>query len=186
MSGSESAGQAVVVRTTEELSDEVRAEIIRVCIAAHDSEAFANLFTFIPSGGRHFLAYAGDDLVSHAVVTTRWLQPDGLPQLRTGFVDAVSTLPEQQGKGFASAAMRALAGAITDYEIGCLQTDIAPFYERLGWELWLGPLGGRAGDGTLVPTPDQRGVMILRLAKTPPIDLETLLTIEQTPSRIWE
>ena len=36
------------------------------------------------------------------------------------------------------------------------------------------------------PLPDQRGVMILRLRDTPSLDLDTLLTIEVQPTRIWE
>lgn len=175
-----------IVRSTEDLSDDERASIIRVCIAAHDNEDFANLFTFIPSGGRHVLAQMGAELVSHAVVTTRWVQPDGHEPLKTAYVDAVSTTPAQQGSGFASATMRTLAGSIDDYVIGCLQTDIPGFYERLGWELWRGPLGGRAEDGTVIPTPQQHGVMILRTGRTPALDLDSLLTVEQQPSRIWE
>ena len=81
--------------------------------------------------------------------------------------------------------MRRLAGAIDDYEVGCLQTDRPTFYEHVGWEVWRGPLAGRSDDG-LVPTPEQRGVMVLRLASTPPLDLDALLTIECQPARIWE
>ena len=171
---------------TEELSEARRNEIIDVCIAAHDEENFRNLFLkYIPSGGRHFLGSVGDQLVSHAVVTRRGAQPEGLPVLRTAFVDAVSTLPAYEGQGCGSAVMRRLAAEIPDFEIGCLQTDIPGFYERLGWELWRGPLAGRGTDG-LIPTPDQRGVMVLQLPSTPSLDLDALLTIEQQPDRIWE
>lgn len=171
---------------TEDLTAAEREEIIEVCVAAHDKEDFRNLFrVYIPSGGRHFLAYSDDEIVSHAVVTTRWAQPEGLHVLKTAFVDAVSTHPAHQGRGYSSAAMRRLAEDVGDFEIGCLQTDIAPFYERLGWELWRGPLAGRTDDG-LVPTPDQRGVMVLRLEKTPALDLDALLTIERQSGRIWE
>src|SRR6185437_10325701 len=170
---------------TEALTPELRETVIAVCVAAHRSEDFRKLFTYIPSGGRHFLAYCGDELVSHAVATTRWAQPGGHPILQTAFVDAVSTLPAYEGRGYGSAAMNALIAAVGDYEIACLQTDVPGFYERLGWELWRGPLGGRGEDG-LIPTPDQRGVMVHRLPRTPAIDLDTLLTIEPQPTRIWE
>jgi hypothetical protein len=46
-------------------------------------------------------------------------------------------------------------------------------------------LSGRSDDGP-IPTPDQRGVMILRLAGTPALDLDEGLSIERQPSRIWE
>ena len=156
-----------------------------MCIAAHENDDFNNLFTFIPSGGRHFLAFRGLELVSHAVVTTRWAQPSGQRVLRTAYVDAVATLPEYQGLGHGSAVMRRLAAEIDDYEIACLQTDRPGFYERLGWEVWRGALAGRS-EGGLIPTPQQRGVMVLRLPRTPPLDLELQLTIECQPERIWE
>jgi aminoglycoside 2'-N-acetyltransferase I len=176
----------VSVLTTEALTAAQRTSVIDVCITAHDKEEYEHLFSQIPSGGRHFLAYRGEELVSHAVVTTRWAQPEGRQALRTAFVDAVSTLPTYQGRGYGSATMSRLASEIGDYEIGCLQTDHeVAFYERLGWELWLGPLAGRNDEG-LIPTPQQRGVMVLRLPRTPPIDVVTRLTIECQPDRIWD
>jgi aminoglycoside 2'-N-acetyltransferase I len=176
----------VTVLPTEDLTVAQRSAIIDVCIAAHTNDDFRNLFSYyIPSGGRHFLVHEGRRLVSHAVVTTRSAQPEGHPVLKTAYVDAVSTLPAEQGKGYASAAMRRLACEITDYELGCLQTDRPTFYDRLGWELWRGPLAGRSDDGSLIPTPDQRGVMVLRLPQTPPLDLEGGLTIEPQAKRIW-
>jgi hypothetical protein len=123
--------------------------------------------------------------VSHAVVTTRWAQPAGHEALKTAYVDAVSTVPAYQSQGHSSAVMRRLGESIDDYEIGCLQTDLVGFYERFGWEFWTGPLAGRDED-ELVPTPDQRGVMILRLPSTPPLDLDTGLSIERQPTRFWE
>ena len=176
----------VEIYTTEDLTEGLRTAVTEVCVAAHREEEFHLMFTkYITGGGRHFLAYLGDELVSHAVVTTRGVQPVGSPVLRTAFVDAVSTRPEHEGKGYGGATMRQLAASIDDYEIGCLQTDIPGFYEPLGWELWRGPLAGRGDDG-LIPTPDQRGVMVLRRPTTPPLDLDGLLTIEPQRHRIWE
>lgn len=181
------SGDTIIVTMlpTEELTTAQRSSVIDVCIDAHSNDDFRNLFTYIPSGGRHFLAHRGSELVSHAVVTTRWAQPEGQPELKTAYVDAVATQPVYQGRGYASATMRRLAAEISDYEIGCLQTDRPTFYERLGWELWRGPLAGRSEDGS-IPTPDQRGVMVLRLPRTPPFDLDMELTIECQPGRIWE
>jgi len=176
----------VTMLPTEELTEAHRSSVIDVCIAAHDEEEFKNLFrVYIKSGGRHFLTFRGTELVSHAVVTTRWVQPEGHRILKTAFLDAVSTLPEYQGRGYGTVTLRRAAEAITDYDIGCLQTDKPGFYDRMGWELWRGPLAGRCEHG-LIPTPDQRGVMVLRLSQTPQLDLDALLTIEQQPNRIWE
>jgi aminoglycoside 2'-N-acetyltransferase I len=178
---------AVRVFTSGELAAAgLRQAVIDVCRAAHEDNAFRYMFTkYFSSDARHFLAYDGETLVSHAVVSTRGVQPEGLPILRTAFVDAVSTLPSRQKQGYGSATMQRLAETIGDYEIGCLQTDRTSFYAHLGWEKWRGPLAGRSDDGP-IPTPDQGGVMVLRLPNTPPFDLDAALTIECQPERIWE
>lgn len=168
---------------TEDLNAAARTAIIKLCVAAHREEDFKNLFSYIPSGGRHFLAYYEKQLVSHAVVTTRWLQPEGQPLLKTAYVDAVATLPMYQGQGYGSAVMQHLADNIADYDMACLETERPGFYERLGWELWRGPLAGKKGT-ELIPTPDQTGIMILRLPHTPELALDRSLTIEHD-GRIW-
>jgi len=169
---------------TEELDAPSRAAIIQVCLAAFQEDDFNHLFTrYITAGGIHVFAYRAHELVSHAVVTTRWLQPEGLPLLRTAYVDAVATLPAYQGQGIASMVMRQLAALLADFEIACLETGRVSFYARLGWEAWRGPLAGRRV-GELVPTPDQKGVMILRLARTPPLDINSSLTLEYD-GRLW-
>jgi aminoglycoside 2'-N-acetyltransferase I len=170
---------------TEELDTDTRNAIVNVCVIAHQEEDFKNLFSYVPSGGWHFLAFQGEQLVSHAMVTTRWLQPEGQPLLKTAYVDAVATLPTAQGRGHGSTLMRYLAGKIGDeYVIGCLETDRVEFYERLGWETWRGPLAGRSEQG-LIPTPAQKGIMVLRLSQTPALNLDSTLTIECQAERIW-
>jgi aminoglycoside 2'-N-acetyltransferase I len=119
------------------------------------------------------------------MLTTRWLQPEGQPLLKTAYVDAVSTLPIYQGQGYGSAVMRGLAGEIeAEYMIACLETDKEGFYKRLGWQTWRGPLAGRK-EGELVPTPQHHGIMVLRLSQSPALDLDAMLTIECQPGRIW-
>lgn len=170
---------------TEDLNADTRAAIIQVCIAAHQEEDFNNLFVYVPAGGWHFLAHRADELVSHAMVTTRWLQPAGHPLLKTAYIDAVSTWPPYQGLGYGSALMRQLARDIErEYVIACLETGRETFYERLGWHTWRGPLAGRSEQG-LIPTPEQRGVMVLQLSQTPPLVLDSALTIECQKNRIW-
>jgi aminoglycoside 2'-N-acetyltransferase I len=170
---------------TEELDTSARNAIVDLCIAAHQEEDFRNLFSYVPAGGLHVLAFADKQLVSHALVTTRWLQPEGHPVLRTAYIDAVATLPGFQGQGHGSALMQSLASRIDgECVIGCLETDRVEFYERLGWKLWRGPLAGRSEHG-LIPTPEQRGIMVLQLSQTPALDLDSMLTIECQPSRIW-
>ena len=175
-----------MIRTlrTRELDEATRSAIVRLCIDAHHEEDFRNLFSYLPPDGLHVLGYRGEQLVGHAVVTTRWLQPQDLPLLRTAYVDAVATSPAHQRQGVGSAVMSHLASVVTDYDVACLETDRVSFYARLGWEEWRGLLAGRSDSG-LIPTPDQKGVMILRLPRTPELDPEALLTIEASAVRIW-
>jgi aminoglycoside 2'-N-acetyltransferase I len=162
--------------------------IVRMCTAAHGND-FGSLFSFLPPEGLHVIGWmnaeADAEVAGHAVITTRWLQPQGLPLLRTAYVDAVATLPACQPQGIGSAVMRRLAeeAASEGYEIAGLESGLRGFYERLGWEQWRGPLAGRTETG-LAPTPEQDGIFILRLPKTPPLDLHGLLTIE-AGGRIW-
>lgn len=170
---------------TEELKEPIRKAIIELCVEAHQEQDFRNLFTYVPSGGWHFLAYHNELLVSHAMVTTRWLQTEDLLLLKTGYIDAVATLPAYQGQGLGSALMQQLASEIDpEYVIACLETDRETFYERLGWQTWRGPLAGR-GEHGMIPTPEQHGVMVLRLSQTPTLDFDSMLTIECQSGRIW-
>jgi aminoglycoside 2'-N-acetyltransferase I len=172
------------VRRTRQLDTATRVAIVELCTEAFGKD-FSGLFLHLPTEGLHFIAHHGNQIVSHAVVTTRWVQPEWLPILRTAYVDAVATLPADQRRGYGSAVMRELAVHVTDYDLACLQTNSPAFYEQLDWQRWRGPRAGRSPDGQLTPTPDQQNIMILRLPHTPPLDLDRLLTIEMQTGRIW-
>lgn len=176
----------LAVANTADLDAAARSAIIEVCRAAFQKDEFYQLFSYLTSGGRHVLAFRQDELVSHAVVTTCWLQPEGRPELKTAYVDAVATVPAHQGQGYGSALMKHLAQHVEDYAIAALATESNGFYVRLGWQrqTWRGPLAGR-GEAGLIPTPHETGVMSLRLPHTPPLDLDGALSIECQPDRIW-
>jgi aminoglycoside 2'-N-acetyltransferase I len=169
---------------TADMDEASRAEVVRLCVDAHQEDDFFNLFSYLPPEGLHVLAHIDDRLVGHAVVTTRWVQAGRGPLLRTAYVDAVATSPSEQGRGIGRAVMEYLASAVDDFDLACLETDRVGFYSSLGWEEWRGPLGGRSPEG-IIPTPDQTGVMFLRLDRTPELDMSQMLTIEAHPARIW-
>ncbi len=123
--------------------------------------------------------------MSHACWVTRWLQPEGLPLLKTAYVEAVATIPALQGKGFGSAVMRGVATEIQEYALGglCAAHDHMSFYQRLGWEMWRGPKVIRTPKGPLA-TPDE-DVMIFRTAHTPPLDVTTMITAEWREGDLW-
>ncbi len=169
------------VTRAEDFTTANKAEIVSLCSAAYE-ERFDHLFEMLP-GSTHVLARLDGKLVSHAAWVTRWLQPEEHALLRTAYVEAVATAPEYQGRGFATAVMKELEAQIGSYDLGALSPSDATFYERLGWELWRGPLAIRTESG-LFPTPDEE-VMILRLAGLPNLDLRGRLTAEWRSGELW-
>jgi aminoglycoside 2'-N-acetyltransferase I len=156
-------------------------EIINLCSAAYEMD-FSHLFETLP-GSTHVLAWLNGEMVSHAAWVTRWLQPEGQKLLRTAYVEAVATAPEHRGQGLATAVLKELQIQIRDYQLGALSPSDPAFYERLGWELWQGPLAIRLPN-ELLPRPDGR-VMILRLDSTPQLDLNSPLTAELQTANLW-
>ena len=169
------------------LDNRTRAEIISLCETAY-KEDFSGLFEDF-TGTVHVLARAASGvLTSHAMWVTRWLQPAGHSLLRTAYVEAVATAPDQQGRGFGTAVMDRLWDAVradSAWELAALSPAVPDFYSRRGWEPWLGPLAIRH-DGALEPTPPDELVMVRRLPRTPPTIVTTsLLTAEWRVGEVW-
>lgn len=165
-----------------ELTQNDRQALIDLCTAAYE-EAFDHLFDSLPDS-THIIARINNEIVSHAAWVTRWLQPEGLSELRTAYIEAVATLPRYQGQGFGSAVMRNLVPLIKDYELAALSPSYSAFYARLGWELWQGLLFIRTAEG-LEASPADEEVMILRLPQTPPLDLHAGLSAEWRIGELW-
>jgi aminoglycoside 2'-N-acetyltransferase I len=157
------------------------AEVLALCNRAYEENLGPLFETFEDS--THALGSLSGSIVSHAMWVTRWLQPGNGPLLRTAYVEMVATDPVYQRRGFASLVMSRLAEAIVDFDLGGLCPAIPLMYARLGWEFWRGPLFIRRA-GRLIPTPDEE-VMILRLPRTPPLDLEAPLSIEWREGELW-
>lgn len=174
----------IQLKRTEDLDEAMRAHIINLCIDAHGEPGFSHLFEMVPAGGLHVFATINDQVIGHAMVTTRWAQPEGYSELRTAYIDAVSTSPAHQRQGIGSLVMMELVKRLNDFQIACLETDKPAFYERLGWRIWRGPKAGRSEHG-LIMTPSDQIVMVHTLAGPPVLNLEGLLTIECQSNRIW-
>ena len=115
----------------------------------------------------HFVVAEAGVVVAHAAVVDRTLEWDGRP-LRTGYVEAVATLPERQGQGLGSAVMRAVTAFLDDrYELGALNTATPEFYAQLGWVPWPGRTGVRRPEGVRL-TPDEYGKVFVRLSEASP------------------
>jgi len=98
--------------------------------------------------------------------------------------DGHKTEEAYRDRGFATAMMRRLASEIRDFDLAALSPFSVAYYERLGWELWRGPLWIRTEDGPL-PSPADEAVMILRLPHTPILDLRQPLSAEWREGELW-
>jgi aminoglycoside 2'-N-acetyltransferase I len=172
---------SVKAARADELAPDLRAMVLALCSRAYGEELDRLFATFV--NPTHVLGFVGGALVSHAMWVTRWLQQGDGPWLRTAYVEMVATEPGHQRHGFATAVLRRLVSAISQYDLGALCPAEPGVYARLGWVYWRGPLLIRLGE-RLMPTPEER-IMILRLAKTPLLDVDQPLSAEWREGELW-
>ncbi len=173
---------------TEELGVDRLDELTRLCEAAF-GEPFADTWERV-GPGLHVMAEADGRIVAHAMIVDRriFLGHEMDVALDAGYVEHVATLPELQGAGHGASVMRDVGRIIGDeYELGALATGSNTFYERLGWETWVGPTEVRTADGERVRSAGQDGhVMILRSPRTPAdLALEAPIAVEWRPGEPW-
>ena len=138
-------------------------------------------------GGTHALLLGDrDELIAHASVVRREIVVGRRPFL-SGYVEGVATDPTRQGAGHGSAVMEAIADVIrAEHELGVLSTGRTPFYERLGWERWVGPTYVIWVDGGRRRTADEDdGIMVLRFGPSADIDLSLPIACEDRPGDAW-
>jgi len=81
-----------------------------------------------------------------------------------------------------TAVGRIIVGA---YQLGALGTDSFHFYQRLGWQRWLGPTSVRVIE-RIVPTPDDDGfVMVLLTDSTRSLDLRGKISCDWQVGNVW-
>jgi aminoglycoside 2'-N-acetyltransferase I len=160
----------------------IKKEIVSLCNRAYEEDLGSLFETFVDA--THVLGYYNDLLVCHALWVTRYLQAGTNPAMRTAYVEAVATEAKYRKRGFASAVMKHLVGEIQDYELAALSPFNVAYYERLGWELWRGPLFIRKEED-LMPSLDDEEVMIFRLPRTPVLDLNAPLSAEWREGELW-
>jgi aminoglycoside 2'-N-acetyltransferase I len=157
----------VISRLSAELSEPEEQELRTLCERAWSAKGgqFRPTDWQAARGGRHFVVADAGAVIAHAAVVDRTLEWDGRP-LRTGYVEAVATLPTQQRRGLGSAVMHAVAAFLDErYELGALDTGSPEFYERLGWLRWRGRTGVRTPEGVRL-TPEEDGKVLVRLSET--------------------
>lgn len=170
----------ITILPSATLSQRQHAAIQALCSRAYEEDFSGILALF--DAPTHVVATVDDQVVSHALWVTRLLDYNGT-MLRSAYVEAVATEPRYQGRGYASAVLKALAQAIETYDIGALSPSDPAFYARLGWEVWQGSLYVIQG-AHKYETPDEE-VMVLRLPHTPPLDLKGTLAAPWRVGDIW-
>lgn len=173
----------IEVISAAELDASVRAEILALCSDAYE-EDFAPYLDLL-SQAVHVLLRVDGKLVGHAAWVARQLHVENLDMpLRAAYVEAVAVPTALQGRGYGRTVLAALPPLLGEFDIAALSPSEVPFYERLGWELWQGPLSYLLDDAEFI-VPDEE-VMIYRLAKTPAaLDTSDTLSAEWRPGDVW-
>jgi aminoglycoside 2'-N-acetyltransferase I len=172
----------IQVKKGQDFSESEYAEMLALCSQAFRRD-YSPVFKLFQDTTHIFGRYDGQ-LVTHALWITRWLQIGTSPPLRTAYIEALATELNHRKKGFASEIMKRVTREIQDFDIGALSTGSPDFYTRLGWQLWCGPLFIRTEKG-LMPTPNEHGVMVLLLPRTPPLDIDVPLSAEWRKGELW-
>lgn len=158
-------------------------ELLSLCSRAYEEDFTEYLKLLSP--GMHLLARLDGELVSHVAWVERELRVAGLGPLRTAYVEAVATLPERQGRGYASALLERIPSLVADFDLAALSPSDEGFYRRLGWVTWEGPLSYRDPAGAEVSTPEEQ-IMIHRLPRTPAaLDLRAGVSTDWRPLEVW-
>ncbi|HEY7590506.1 MAG TPA: GNAT family N-acetyltransferase [Candidatus Limnocylindrales bacterium] len=183
-----STGRVRWIRT-EELTAAELAAVRALLLAAFGPDDYAETDWTNALGGTHFLVNEDSAVVAHASVVERELrigERPGVTVLRTGYVEAVATAPERQGRGLGTIVMEAATDHIRErYELGALDTSSHHFYERLGWQRWRGQLFVRTQDGEQ-RTPEEEGyVLVLRTPTSPLLDLDAPMSCDWRPGDVW-
>lgn len=136
-------------------------------------------------GGRHVVVHDRNTLVAHAAVVARELRVDERP-FAAGYVEAVVTRPDRQGRGFGSLAMRELETCLrARFELGALSTGRHGFYERLGWRRWAGPTFVETSRGRVRTEDEDDGLMVLPFGPSRDVSLTAALSCLERPGDDW-
>jgi RimJ/RimL family protein N-acetyltransferase/predicted N-acetyltransferase YhbS len=170
----------LTARETEAIRD-----LLFAAFGTEPDEAFTEDDWQHALGGLHFLLEIGAQIVAHAAVVERELHVDGRP-VRTGYVEAVATVPHRQRAGLGSIVMRDVAGFIRrGYELGALGTGSQGFYERLGWLRWQGPTYVRTAEGLRRTAEEDGYILVLPTPASPPLDLTAPISCEWRTGDVW-
>ncbi|WP_121255589.1 GNAT family N-acetyltransferase [Nocardioides ferulae] len=138
-------------------------------------------------GGVHAVAWTPEgEPVAHASVVPRTILVGGGAPIAAGYVEAVCALPSRQLRGLGSAVMRLLGDELVRrHHLGVLSTGAHHFYERLGWERWLGPSYVISGGRARRSRDDDDGLMVLRFGPTATLSRTQMIACHDRPGDAW-
>uniref|UniRef100_UPI003009A052 GNAT family N-acetyltransferase n=1 Tax=Acinetobacter sp. 161(2023) TaxID=3098768 RepID=UPI003009A052 len=124
----------------QDLNEQQRQQIADLCFSAFDEDPWSQ-YTFMQKAV-HIVGISDDQIVSHALWTDRTFTINGSLNVKTAYVEYVTTDYTMRGKGLASQLLRHLVDVLTNLEYGlaALQPEDEAFYRKLGWTSWWGDL----------------------------------------------
>jgi len=136
-------------------------------------------------GGTHVWIDGPDGVVSHGALVERTLVCSG-HVIRVGYVEAIATATAHRRRGYASSILERINDLIRErYVLGALSTGVPDFYESLGWERWRGPTFVNGPHGIERTEDDDAGILILRTARTPELDLDRNIVADWRAGDVW-
>jgi len=121
----------------QDLNTQQQQQIAELCFAAFDEDPWSQ-YTFMQTAV-HIVGILNDDIVSHALWTDRIFIINGNFNVKTAYIEYVTTDYKMRGKGLASQLLRYLTDTL-NYELAALQPENEAFYKKLDWISWLGDL----------------------------------------------
>ncbi|MHC3125732.1 GNAT family N-acetyltransferase [Acinetobacter sp. GN11] len=124
----------------QDLNKQQRQQIAELCFAAFDEDPWSQ-YTFMQNAV-HIIGILGDNIVSHALWTNRVFTINDSFNVKTAYIEYVTTDFKMRGKGLASKLLRYLTDVLTTlgYELVALQPEDETFYKKLDWISWWGDL----------------------------------------------
>jgi aminoglycoside 2'-N-acetyltransferase I len=137
-------------------------------------------------GGIHALLWEDGSLIGHASMIQRRLLHQGRA-LRAGFLECVGVRADRRRRRHGTTMMQALTAATADvYDLSalCSNEEAKPFYEKLGWAVWRGPLSTLTPDGVRDDSRCRGRVFVLEHSF--PLDLDGTITCDWRDGDPWE
>ncbi|EOR02384.1 MULTISPECIES: GNAT family N-acetyltransferase [Acinetobacter] len=151
-----------------------RQQIAELCFTAFDEDPWGQ-YAFMQTAS-HLVGILDEKIVSHALWTDRVFTIHSNNQVKTAYVEYVTTDEMMRGKGLASQLLRYLIDALTTlgYELAALQPEDDAFYKKLGWISWLGDLYIKQNTSTYLT--DEHEILLYPLS----VKLKELLSQHNT------